>query len=230
MRPISAFRPPNKEGRKIMWFTDGKKNQGTPDGRAAAADFHALQIVRGYWEAMRREGGLPRRDDINPRGMAVALEQVFLVEQIAPNHGRFRLAGMALNDLLGMDVRGMPITALLEPVARSRLSEALGGLFRGEHLLDLWLEAERGIGRPPLMARILLLPVIGAQGEPDMALGCLCSKGEIGRAPRRFAISRLMREPLPTSATQDIAQAFAEPPQSFRAPSGRPNLRLVSSK
>ena len=132
----------------MVWFIDGI-TQG--EGRAETADFHQLQAVRAYWEAMRKPGHLPRRDDINPRGIASALEQVFLVEQIAPHHGRLRLAGMALSDLLGMDPRGMPVTALLEPVARATLSEALGGLFRGEHLLDLWLEAERGIGRPPPM-------------------------------------------------------------------------------
>jgi hypothetical protein len=158
------------------------------------------------------------------------LEQVFLVEQIAPHHGRLRLAGMALSDLLGMDPRGMPVTALLEPVARATLSEALGGLFRGEHLLDLWLEAERGIGRPPLWARMLLLPLIGAHGEPDLALGCLCTKGQIGRAPRRFAISRILREPLMGIAPHGMAAAFAEEPRRFQPPSGRPNLRLVSSR
>jgi hypothetical protein len=143
--------------------------------------FRALQDVRAYWEAKRPGNGLPRRADIDPRGMASALEQVFLVEQIAPNHGRIRLAGMSLGDLLGIDPRGMPVTALLEPGARARLSEALGGLFRGEQVLDLWLEAERGIGRPALAARMLLLPLIGGQGEPDLALGCLCARGEIGR-------------------------------------------------
>ena len=109
----------------MVWFIDGGIES---EGRG---DFRQLQEVRAYWEAMRKDGRLPRRDDINPRGMASALEQVFLVEQIAPNHGRLRLAGMAISDLLGMDVRGMPITALLEPVARAKLSEALGGLFRG---------------------------------------------------------------------------------------------------
>lgn len=220
----------------MVWFMDGTSDASTARGgmdrglRAETGDFHALQQVRAYWEVMRHSGRLPRRDDINPRGIASALENVFLVEQVAPNHGRLRLAGMALSDLLGMDVRGMPVTALLEPVARARLSEALGGLFRGEHILDLWLEAERGIGRPPLMARMLILPLIGSQGEPDLALGCLCTKGQIGRAPRRFAISRLMREALPVSAVCDMAQAFCEPPQDFQAPKGRPNLRLVSSR
>lgn len=206
----------------MVWFVDGTKEGNL---RPLVNEFQALQDVRAYWEAMRQGGRLPRRDDINPRGMASALEQVFLVEQIAPNHGRLRLAGMGLSDLLGMDVRGMPITALLEPVARARLSEALGGLFRGDHILDLWLEAERGIGRPPLSARMLLLPLIGSHGEPDLALGCLCSKGTIGRAPRRFAISRLLREALPVAE-----RAFAEPPRPFAPPKGKPDLRLVSSR
>ena len=51
-----------------------------------------------------------RRAGLNVRQLVSALEQVFLIEQIAPNHGRIRLAGMALCDLLGMDPRGMPIT------------------------------------------------------------------------------------------------------------------------
>lgn len=208
----------------MVWFVDGMTET---EGRG---DFHQLQEVRAYWEAMRKDGRLPKRDDINPRGMASALEQVFLVEQIAPNHGRLRLAGMAISDLLGMDVRGMPITALLEPVARARLSEALGGLFRGEQILDLWLEAERGIGRPPLLARMLLLPMIGSHGEPDLALGCFCTKGEIGRAPRRFTISRMLREPLPPAAAGDFASAFAEAPRPMSPPRGRPHLRLVVSK
>ncbi len=211
----------------MVWFIDG-----TTEGerQSELGDFHHIQAVRGYWEAMRRPGQLPRRDDINPRGMASALEQVFLVEQIAPNHGRLRLAGMALSDLLGMDPRGMPVTALLESVARATLSEALGGLFRGDHLLDIWLEAERGIGRPPLWARMLLLPLIGAEGEPDLALGCLSTKGQIGRPPRRFTITRMLREPLPLVQGKGLAPAFAEPPRSFGPPGARPNLRLVSSR
>lgn len=208
----------------MVWFIDGMTET---EGRG---DFRQLQEVRAYWEAMRKDSRLPKRDDINPRGMASALEQVFLVEQIAPNHGRLRLAGMAISDLLGMDVRGMPITALLEPVARARLSEALGGLFRGEQILDLWLEAERGIGRPPLMARMLLLPLIGSHGEPDLALGCFCTKGDVGRAPRRFTISRMLREPLPATAADHFASAFAELPRPMAPPRGRPNLRLVVSK
>ena len=81
-----------------------------------------LQAVRGYWEALRQNGCLPRRDQIDPRGLAVALDKVFLVERIATGQARFRLAGMQLNDLMAMDVRGMPLSALFDPTARGRLA------------------------------------------------------------------------------------------------------------
>lgn len=203
----------------MVWLIDTKPGSA-PD--VGASDFPQIQVVRAYWEALRSPGSLPRREDINPRGMASALEQVFLVEEVAPNHGRLRLAGMALADLLGMDLRGMPMTALFDPVARARLSEALGGLFRHEYLLDLWLEAERGIGRPPLFARMQLLPLIGSNGESGLALGCLGIKGQIGRAPRRFTIQRILHEPLEVRA--------AQPPGVPDRPVGRANLRLVSSR
>lgn len=206
----------------MVWLVDSSQKG---DAYAEKSGFFPLQQVRAYWEALRKPGQLPRRDDINPRGIAQALDQVFLVEQIAPNHGRLRLAGMGLADLLGMDVRGMPITSLLEPVARARLSEALGGLFRGEHILDLWLDVEPCIGRPPLSARMMILPLIGSQGETDLALGCLCIKGQIGRAPRRFTISRLLREALPV-----VLPAIAEAPQAFTPAKGTAKLTLVSSR
>lgn len=209
----------------MVWFNG---STGRPEGPGTAEEFAQLQAVRAYWEAMRPGAGLPRREDLNPRGMATALEQVFLVEQVAPNHGRLRLAGMALSDLLGMDLRGMPITALLEPVARARLSDALAGLFRGEHVLDLRLEAERGIGKPALSGRMLLLPLAASRDEPRLALGCLCTAGQIGRAPRRFAIARLLREVLPEPAVQAVGPGIAAP---VLAPvKGKPNLRLVVSR
>ncbi|MFM7655019.1 MAG: hypothetical protein ACKO56_06475 [Paracoccaceae bacterium] len=77
---------------------------------------------------------------------------------------------------------------------------------------------------------MLLLPLIGAEGEPDLALGCLSTKGQIGRPPRRFTITRMLREPLPLVQGKGLAPAFAEPPRSFGPPGARPNLRLVSSR
>lgn len=197
--------------------------------------FPHLAQTRAYWEALRRDGRLPRREEIDPRGLSGALEEVFLAERIAPGHARFRLAGMHLSDLMGMEVRGMPLSALLEPAARARLADALEAVFTVPSVLELWLEAERGIGKPALSGRLILLPVIGSQGEPSLALGCLQTHGSIGRGPRRFAIAGLVREPL-VLAEPPRAPApqpgLAETPADYLPPPPRqvPHLRLVHSR
>jgi hypothetical protein len=173
-----------------------------------------LMEVRAYWEGLREGGALPERDRIDPRGIAGALENTFLLERVAPGIGRFRIAGMQLHDLMGMDVRGMPVSALFEPSARTRLSDGLEGVFSGPALLELWLEAERGIGRPALEARMIVLPLTGAKGATDLALGCLAMDGALGRAPRRFAIAGLMSEV--------IERRKADRPESARPESLRP--------
>jgi hypothetical protein len=210
-------------GKDMVLTFFGKRRGGGSD----QPRFPALQEVRAYWEALREGRALPRRDQIDPRGIAEALEQVFLVERMASGQARFRLAGMHLHDLMGMEARGMPMTALFEPAARARFSDALEAVFTAPAVLDVWLEAERGIGRGALAGRLMLLPVTGSKGEPDLALGCLATDGSIGRVPRRFAISGLVREPLRVE-TPALAEGFAD--VTPRPPRGVPHLRLVSSR
>ena len=217
---------------------------GVSDGGAGAARFGILAEVRAYWEGLREAGALPRRDQIDPRGIAGALEQTFLLERVAPGQARFRLAGMQLHDLMGMDVRGMPLTAMFEPAARTRLVTAMEGVFAGPGIAEVWLEAERGIGRPALEGRMILLPLVSSRGTVDLALGCLATEGQFGRAPRRFAISALMAETLePQAVTARQHDMIAAHPQSVQAmqepgaeylaprpPRSKPMLRLVSSR
>lgn len=172
----------------------GRGGKSGTSGGSGGPRFAMLAEVRAYWEGLRDGGALPERDRIDPRGISGALENTFLLERVAPGLGRFRIAGMQLHDLMGMDVRGMPMSALFEPSVRNRLSDALEGVFSGPAVLELWLEAERGIGRPALEARMIVLPLVGSKGETDLALGCLAMEGALGRAPRRFAISGLMSE------------------------------------
>ena len=161
-----------------------------------------LDQVRSYWHSLRVGSALPMRDAVDPRGMAEALESTFLIERIAPGIARFRIAGMHLHDLVGLDVRGMPLSTLFEPPARTRLAEGLDTVFSAPAALEMWLEGARGIGRPALEGRMLLLPLSDAQGTVSMALGCLAMAGGMGRAPRRFAITGALREGLapPTAA------------------------------
>ena len=230
----------------------GKGGRGTSGG--GTARFGMLAEVRAYWEGLRDGATLPRRDQIDPRGIAGALENTFLLERVAPGIARFRLAGMQLHDLMGMDVRGMPLTAVIEPLGRNRLSEAIEAVFATPGILDLSLEGERGIGRPALEGRMLLLPLTSSRGVSDLALGCLALDGALGRAPRRFAIAGVLHEAIsrPVAARPAVEPALAgrrnladpvhggafglaEVGAHFtqaipRPPRGKPNLRLVVSR
>ncbi|MGQ0610253.1 MAG: PAS domain-containing protein [Paracoccaceae bacterium] len=212
----------------VVFGDFGNPAAGGPQGAPSV-----VQQVRAYWESLRIDGRLPLRQHIDPRGLASALEQVFLIEQVAPGHGRFRLAGNLFHDLLGMDVRGMPLTALFEPVSRERVKIGLQGVFDDAAALHLGMEAERSIGRPTLGARMTLLPLRGGEGEPMLALGVLACRGQVGRAPRRFSIGTIRTEILfPTqTATRILRRRTPETPApaDARAPRGTV-LRLVHSR
>ena len=190
--------------------------------------FAAIREVRAYWDALRDDQDLPRRDQINPRGMAGALHQVFMVERIAPGMARFRLAGMEINDLMGMEVRGMPLSALFDPAARARLAEVLESVMTSRRIVELDLEADRSIGRPALQARLVLLPLKSAAGEADLILGCLACDGKIGRAPRRFVIARALETAVEASA-EKRARLHLAPPKDGTTTAfvARPMPRLV---
>ena len=53
------------------------------------------------------------------------------------------------------------------------------------------LMSERRVGKPELTARMVLLPLKSDLGDVTRVLGCLVTKGETGRTPRRFAAQSL---------------------------------------
>lgn len=219
----------------VLTYSGGRG--GPPSGGAGDAPYPEIQTVRAYWEALRgHDGTLPARAAIDPRGLAPALDHVFVGERIAPGLIRMRIAGMGLTDLAGIDMKGLPASTLFLPEARLRLAEAVERVLNGPATLLLHLEAERTIGRPALDGQLLLLPVISSLGGRDLVLGCCATRGQIGRAPRRFAITRVTAEPIalperaPLVKAPAAAPAFAEnPAPAPRAPKGRGHLRLVHS-
>lgn len=190
--------------------------------------------LEAYWQALRpAPDALPRRADFDPRGIAGLLHATMLLERIAPGQVRIRLAGMALCDLLGMDLRGMPLSALLVPGARDALAGHLEQVFDGPAIAHLRLAGERGMMRPALAGDMLILPMCGQSGATDRALACLVTEGSLGRAPRRFEITGALRRAVPglgaaptptpgkaavpkvTPAPQDALPGLAEAPAPF---------------
>lgn len=196
-----------------------------------------IQQVIGYWEALRGGRPAPLRAEIDPRGIEGALDRVFLAERIGNGIGRFRLAGMALNDLMGMEVRGMPLTTLILPEERERFAAALERVFQGGVRTTMRLEAARGLGRPVLTGELLLLPLANDRNDTPLVLGCLSMQGSIGRPPRRMRIDatehtalsitapatpRPLHQPDPVPHRLHI-KGFAEPKAaSYTPPPGPP--------
>ena len=91
--------------------------------------FSPLAQVEAYWEALRGTRLMPSRAEIDPRGIEQALEYSFIVERIAPGIARMRIAGSHLSDLMGMEVRGMPLTSFITPGSRRQVSDTLEEVF-----------------------------------------------------------------------------------------------------
>ena len=214
--------------------------------------FPMIAEVHAYWEALRNGRSVPMRSEVDPRGIERALENAFILERVAPGVARFRLAGTHLNELMGMDVRGMPLSAFFTPGVRDALGKVLDAMFGQPEIVDLTLSGERGIGKPLMEARLLMLPLKSDLGVVNRALGCLASIGPIGRAPRRFDITLIKTTSIwsetkpvrsetrypsaPIAVPQEPQVGFSEAPAGFtQAPGtrpvvkGRPALRLVKS-
>jgi hypothetical protein len=177
-----------------------------------------LTAFEGYWASKAPDGDIPRRSQIDPRGIEAFLSNAFVAERIAPGLARLRIAGMHLSDVMGMEVRAMPLSCLIAPGDRDRFAEALVEVFDRPAKLQVTLEAEGGLGRPALTGQMLLLPLRSDLGDISRGLGCLVTRGPIGRTPRRFRITGLDLSPV---------LEHSGPAPITPHPSERPYLRVV---
>lgn len=168
--------------------------------RAMANTFPAIAQVDAYWEGLREGRLMPCRSEVDPRGLQGALEYAMLMEVVAPGIARVRVSGMHLNDLMGMEVRGMPITAFFDPADRQRLSDVLKEVVSGPKVAELTLSSPGGIGRSPLSAKLYIAPLSSERDNRPRLLACLQSKSGIGRTPRRFHIQEVHRRRIVAAA------------------------------
>lgn len=152
--------------------------------------------LRQHWEALRGSRAVPDRVDVTAPGLAEALDYAFILERIAPGTARLRLAGRHLIDLMGMEVRGMPISALLNPGFRGRMSDVLETVFQGPQIVELYLFSQKTEFSPALPARMLLLPLKSDLGDVTRILGCLIAEGQVGVTPRRFDLVKESYSPV----------------------------------
>ena len=151
-----------------------------------------IRQAEAYWAALRDEAEVPKRSQIDPRGLENILEFSFILERIAPGIARFRLAGQHLTRLAGMEVRGMPLTAFFTAAARTHISAALENVFSEPAVAEVTLTGEGPSGHTGIEARMILLPLKNELGEVNRA--AVDGPERIGfRQPVTDAGSRLLK-------------------------------------
>lgn len=185
--------------------------------RQAKVKFAPLSQIEGYWDALRGARLMPLRSEIDPRGLKGALEYCFVLERIAPGLARLRVAGSHLGDLMGMEVRGMPISSFLTADSRQQFGEMLEEVFETPATAVVTLTAEQGFGRPTMTARMILMPVKSDLGDTSRILGGFVSNGDIGRAPRRFKVDRISIKTITAKEMPEPITPDRLPADAFRA-------------
>lgn len=187
-----------------------------------------VTAMRDYWSSLRQGRAIPARADVDPAGLRTMLDFAFILERVAPGAARFRLAGRHLTDLMGMEVRGMPLCSFLNAGSRGRLSDVLETVFKGPQIVEMDLVGPAGYGRPAITGKLLVLPLKSDLGDVTRALGCLATEGEIGTGPRRFDLIADRSAPVIEGARllepSPSAPGFADPPAPWKPATPRPAI------
>ena len=196
--------------------------------------------MEAYWASLPRTRGVPMRKDVDPSKMAGLLEDSFILERVAPGVARVRVAGRNVARLLGIEPRGLPLTAAFLPEARAAMSQHLEEAFTSPGLMEIALTSPRAVGQPLLQGKILLLPLRDDHGRVSRMMGVLVMSGRRGMGGRRFTIAKdtpVRFEPTvglqlvphqPNSRTRPSLRIVSEGTDSKKA-ADAPALRLVVS-
>ncbi|MEO1469517.1 MAG: PAS domain-containing protein [Pseudomonadota bacterium] len=178
------------------------------------ADNRAL--VR-YWHALRAGRPCPRRAEVDPRHILCDIGQIFILEDLGKGNIRFRLAGSGLVDVFWMELRGMPIRAIMAAEARESMRALVAETL-----------AEPGIGHAVLRRvssdprapggdwEMVLLPLRSDRGSVDRLIGALNplepAEAEASRPPLTFSIVDMAITPIETHPGLVAELAESAPP------------------
>jgi len=188
-------------------------------------------LLVGYWSRLRRGRDVPDQTDIDPRAIKRLLPYVFILDAENPSRPIYRLAGTALCERLGFELKGTGFLTHWE----AHSSIALGSLLQQA----LWLKQPvclTSIGATAECGMVeletVLLPVKFGESGPTRFLGMIQILSDVsllrGRpiAFQRLAASQIIREDDPLATANPPPPP---PPPIYRSHPKAPHLRLVVS-
>ncbi len=176
-----------------------------------------IRALYNYWERLRAGRPCPYRAEVDPRDMDGDARHLFVLEDLGQGNLRFRLAGTALIDAFGYELRGMSARSVMAGRARESFVALINETL-----------AEPGVGYARLFApdgetvwEVVLLPLRGNFGQIDRLIGCLHPGSgrtpeagtEAGGVPLRFTIDAMSIRPVNEGA--DTVQGDAMPLAGF---------------
>ena len=191
-------------------------------------------LLVGYWSRLRSGRDVPDQTDIDPRSIKRLLPFVFILDAENPNRPIYRLAGTALCERFGFELKGTGFLAHWE--AQSSL--ALGSLLQQAlHLKQPVCLTSIGATADCGMVELetILLPVKFGENGPTRFLGMINILSDVSQlagrpiAFQRLAASQIIREEDPVSASNPPPSSPLPPPPVFRTHPRAPHLRLVVS-
>ena len=186
-----------------------------------------LSSLRTYWDRLRAGRVAPYRAEIDPRQFEPALENMFIIEKLAPDNMRIRLAGMKVCEMMGMEVRGMQPAYLIDEADRTRFDRLLNVVMGEPAVVELRLAAPNRAGT--YRATMLLMPLRSDFGDVNRVIGCTSGKGDLFNPPLAFAIEDVAVTPVEPSQGAEVRQpmpGFAEAQAAFAPASAAPAPKL----
>ncbi len=188
-------------------------------------------LLVGYWSRLRKGRDVPDQTDIDPRAIKRLLPYVFIVEADNPNRPVYRLAGTALCERFGFEMKGTGFLTHWEAQSSLALSSLLQqALFLKQPVCLTSIGATADCGMVEL--ETVLLPIKFGEGKPTRFLGMIQIMSDVSQlygrpiAFQRLAASQIVREDEPV-AMQNSNPPPPPPPPVYRSHPRAPHLRLV---
>jgi hypothetical protein len=188
-------------------------------------------LLVGYWSRLRSGRDVPDQTDIDPRSIKRLLPYVFILDAESPNRPIYRLAGTAICERFGFELKGTGFLAHWE----AQSSMALGSLLQQALnlrqpvcLTSIGATADCGM----VELETVLLPIKFGENGPTRFLGMIQILSDVtqlhGRpiAFQRLAASQIIREDDPRSL-QNANPPLPPAPPAYRSHPRAPHLRLV---
>lgn len=138
------------------------------------------RAIHDYWNTLRAGRLAPLRADIDPREMPCDVRNVFILEVVSAGNVRFRVAGSALTEAFGMELRGMNARSIMASESRESFSALINEALEDPGVGYARLVSPRN---PEIVWEISLLPLRSDYGAIDRLMGVLTPVN--GRATRR---------------------------------------------